>query len=499
MGLLVHFFLCVRVCVPGTSTVWVLAAEAEDITKMSSSYVQSDQRQGRSLRSASSTPPLRDEHRNDHSQIRVHADYGDTFETDLHHGRQDTHAALPKPQPHTPGTDQSVQLSDLLQLMSQQEEQRRRDEAARQALEERRLRLEELKIQLERERMEKENAREASQAAATALDKATRLKEQDLDRRLKEVPQLPRMSEEEDVEMYLAGFKKRMNSLEIPHDRWVANLHPLLSTWALGTVDTLNVAESRVYSKVKKTLLEAFESTQGSLGQRVLNPKRKPGQKAAHLAAQLQRSWTHWTEGLTVQEICAKCTMIQIEMMLPLPCRSYVQARNSTTVQGLVGDIEKFFSERNSSWDDPRWHQQRVPTHRRFDSHQQQSDHRQPQGQQPNNHQGQQPNTHQGQHSNRQGQRKDNLASPQPGSKDSRSFQTPRPHRFNRDQVRCFVCHKLGHYAQNCPDAVPRISRLSRARQNFAVHVTVNTAQMKAVRLLCQHTWSHHLPTRGTS
>ena len=217
-----------------------------------------------------------------------------------------------------PGTDQSVQLSDLLQLMSQQEGQRRRDEAARQALEERLLRLEEQKIQLERERMEKENAREASQAAATAVDKATRLKEWDLDCRLKEVPQLPRMSEEEDVEMYLAGFEKRMNSLEIPHNRWVANLHPLLSTWALGMVDTLNAAESRVYSKVKKTLLEAFESTQGSLGQRVLNPKRKSGQKAAHLAAQLQRSWTtHWTEGLTVQEICAKCTMIQIEMMLP--------------------------------------------------------------------------------------------------------------------------------------------------------------------------------------
>jgi hypothetical protein len=109
-------------------------------------------------------------------------------------------------------------------MMSQQEEQRRRDEAARQDLEERRLQLEEQKIQLERERMEKETAREASQAAAIALDKAARLKERDLDRLLKEVPQLPRMSEEEDVEMYLAGFEKRMNSLEIPHDRWVANL-----------------------------------------------------------------------------------------------------------------------------------------------------------------------------------------------------------------------------------------------------------------------------------
>ena len=89
----------VRVCVPGTSTVCVLAAEAEDITKMSSSHVRSDHRQsqGRSLRSASSTPPLRDEHRDERSQIR---DYSDMFETDLHHGRQDTHAVLPEPQPH---------------------------------------------------------------------------------------------------------------------------------------------------------------------------------------------------------------------------------------------------------------------------------------------------------------------------------------------------------------------------------------------------------------
>ena len=107
-----------------------------------------------------------------------------------------TQAVLPEPQPHIPGTDQ---LSDLLQLMSQQEEQRRRDEAARQALEERRLWLEEQKIQLERERMEKENAREAPHCPG----QSHRLKERDLDRRLGEVPQLPRMSEEEDMEMVL--------------------------------------------------------------------------------------------------------------------------------------------------------------------------------------------------------------------------------------------------------------------------------------------------------
>jgi len=74
------------------------------------------------------------------------------------------------------------------------------------------------------------------------------------------------MKDEEDVEMYLLGFEKRMSSLEIPQNRWVDNLRPLLSAWALQTLEMLGGAESQDYSKAKKTLLHAYESTQGSLG-----------------------------------------------------------------------------------------------------------------------------------------------------------------------------------------------------------------------------------------
>lgn len=201
--------------------------------------------------------------------------------------------------PQATVTNQPVQLSDLLHMMQLQN-------AASQALEERRLRLEEEKMQLERERLADERTREARRVAAAAEDKAARIKERELDRRLKEIPQLPRMTNDEDVEMYLVGFEKRMKSLEIPQNRWVSNLRPLLSEWALQTVETLGGHESEDYTRAKTTLLHAFESTQGSLGKRVLNPKRKPGQRAAHLAAQLQRAWSHWIEGLTHQEICAK-------------------------------------------------------------------------------------------------------------------------------------------------------------------------------------------------
>ena len=105
-------------------------------------------------------------------------------------------------------TGQPVQLTDLMQLIQLQT-------TTNQALEERRLRLEEEKMKLERERLAQERTREANRAAEAAQHQAARLKERELDRRLKEVPQLPRMTEDEDVEMYLMGFEKRMKSLEI--------------------------------------------------------------------------------------------------------------------------------------------------------------------------------------------------------------------------------------------------------------------------------------------
>jgi len=73
----------------------------------------------------------------------------------------------------------------------------------------------------------------------------------------------------------------------------VGENHPLLSAWALQSLETVAGAESQDYSKAKKTLLHDYESTQGSLGKQVLDPKKEPGQRAAHLAVQLQRQWAH--------------------------------------------------------------------------------------------------------------------------------------------------------------------------------------------------------------
>jgi hypothetical protein len=99
-------------------------------------------------------------------------------------------------------------------MMSQQEEQQRCDEATRQDLEERRLQLEEQKYNWKesvwRERLPGKHLRHA---AATALDKAAEVSRPSPERNAL-------VTTYEDVEMYLAGSEKRMNSLEIPHDRY---------------------------------------------------------------------------------------------------------------------------------------------------------------------------------------------------------------------------------------------------------------------------------------
>ena len=90
-----------------------------------------------------------------------------------------------------------------------------------------------------------------------------------------------------------------MNSLEIPPHRWVYQSSPFaIHIWALGKVDTLNAEESSVYSKVKKMLPEAFESTQGSLGQRkreILARKQPTLQHRSsiygHTTQQLYKAW----------------------------------------------------------------------------------------------------------------------------------------------------------------------------------------------------------------
>ena len=52
------------------------------------------------------------------------------------------------------------------------------------------------------------------------------------------------------MQLYMSDFEHHMQDLEIPRERWVTSLRPLLSNWARQTVDLLGEESRRDYQKV---------------------------------------------------------------------------------------------------------------------------------------------------------------------------------------------------------------------------------------------------------
>jgi len=76
-----------------------------------------------------------------------------------------------------------------------------------------------------------------------------RRKECELEKKLQELPHLPQLKEDGDVEAYLAGFERQMQELEYREEEWMTQLQPLLSDWALAEVEVMPTDERGSYSR----------------------------------------------------------------------------------------------------------------------------------------------------------------------------------------------------------------------------------------------------------
>lgn len=97
-------------------------------------------------------------------------------------------------------------------------------------------------------------------ATREAANETARRAEKELERKLRETPQLPKMRDSVDIEMFLIDFEQHMTDLEIPRERWITNLRPLLSDWARAAIDIIGEESRRDYTAVKEALLSSYAS-----------------------------------------------------------------------------------------------------------------------------------------------------------------------------------------------------------------------------------------------
>ena len=140
-----------------------------------------------------------------------------------------------------------------------------------------------------------------------------------------------------------------------------------------------------------------------------------------------------------------KVTMVVGELHLPYDCKSYIQARKPATEQEMAANIEQFFAERCSSWDNPKW-----KTSELFSSQWTGSTRRWkntiPRGYQRSQSQGISGQEHSDQPTDVQ---------ETPTKPDSRAIERSSFH------GECFNCGRRGHYAARCPDKQEvRINRI---------------------------------------
>ena len=288
---------------------------------------------------------------------------------------------------------------------------------------------------LEQRRLNQMAASEAARTAQMQREQDERKKERELDRRLKEMPPLPRMETDGCVEMFLLTFENRMKTLEIPKKRWPDNLFPLLPTWGQRHFDILGSEDRQDYDKLSKALVKAAESVQGSLARRALQPKREPGQTVTHFLTYVMRLWEHWTDGKTPQQIARQGAMAVVESMLPTTCRNHVRDKAPETVEEMARIAEQYFIDHGISWDESRW-----KTSRQY---------------------------YPGSPALNRGEGETRVKSKPPPQKDPRTTERSPDQKRNREyQLRmgeCFNCGQRGHIAARCPEKTVTINLIGGA------------------------------------
>ncbi|KAI2658233.1 Transposon Ty3-G Gag-Pol polyprotein [Labeo rohita] len=162
------------------------------------------------------------------------------------------------------------------------------------------------------------------------------------DPRIKATQLLPKLTGDDDIELYLQMFETTATRENWDQSEWARLLGPLLTGEAQRAYFSLPTELAESYDNLKKEILGRLGLSPISAAQLFHEWEYKPRHPARAQAAELARLARHWLlEGApTAGQVAERVTIDRLLRALPPAARRAVGMTNPTTIAELVGSIE---------------------------------------------------------------------------------------------------------------------------------------------------------------
>ncbi|XP_071842666.1 uncharacterized protein [Apostichopus japonicus] len=109
-------------------------------------------------------------------------------------------------------------------------------------------------------------------------------------------PKMPHFDEKEDLDAYLLRFERFATAQEWPEEQWALNLSLCLKGESLRVYSRLPPDDSQNYQKLKKALLKRFQFTEEGFRQKFRRERPKKGETSIQYMARLENYMARWLE-----------------------------------------------------------------------------------------------------------------------------------------------------------------------------------------------------------
>jgi len=185
---------------------------------------------------------------------------------------------------------------------------------------------------------------------------ARKAEEKQLEIRRRETPKLAPIKEGANVEDFLEEFETQMEDLQMPVDRWMPQLRPLLSVGMRDAIAILPQEARAEYATAKAKILEAYGIRQGRLGDRFWRAVKPRGVSYTSICPKWMRLLKRYVgEDATYKKFVDAILREKLLQSLPTIAATHVRDKNPTTMTQAAVMADQFFEDRQSYPEHPRW------------------------------------------------------------------------------------------------------------------------------------------------